>query len=750
MDMRRPSWLLLLSCLLIGSAATAQLPQTSYDLEVDDCNAQAFVCTEISDADFASLTVYIDGVEQTAPRVACNEDTVTAYSLSSFNGDGYGGPFEIFEWLVNGLNTVGTFGNPNELLALMNASDPAGNWQLDLVNNRVYGGVSSNTYSDLEVFCQPLVANQVSTKQVSMQGGGSRFGFDEGSHTIEVHDAGGLIDAANVVVTCTAQPTAEYVALYIPTAVTVCPDLGGLSGPVDQFSLSPQPTVATVALGANDCFVITPRAVGVETIRITYCDAANNCSQQDYILDVELGTQITSTTIYDTVPAPGSVVTYCIDTLELPGTVVSVVNACPEASGTFVNMDLVEETVCLKYRGLTVGGTDTACVVVCDDLGFCDTTTVIVTTIEPNEYPDQELEFTIEEGTVSSTVLDVSRFVSPLAGLENTCESLSGTFVRFRVEPDNYSVDFTGLLPGTERACVDVTDIEGRTQTFNITVNVTSRAAAADTLRIRNGDSRTWCFGPYELTADPQEMYDDCLATNPRASIAFTNDISCWEITGNSVGNQRMCVTLCDGFGICDRINLIVQVVPNDDDRLPLAVDDYVVVDPSTPSVLDVLANDSSLEPLTFTYVYSQPQHGSASFNGGVAIDYVTDAGYCGNDTLLYEICNSFGCDQAEVVIVNDCEGTATKPAIINRSGFSPNNDGVNETWTLTNIEYYPGNTVKVYNRWGSRVMEAQGYDNSWTGDFDGQPLPDGTYFFIVDPGEPGVEPVAGYVHLSR
>ena len=737
-------------CCFASAQLFAQLPQATYDLTVDDCGDAAFVCTEISAADFPNLTVYIDGVAQAGTRLACDEDTITSYILSNFNGDGFGGPFELFEWTINGVNQSGTFTSPTELAALMNAADPGANWRHDLVTNRISGGLSANDYSDLEVFCVPLVANQVAARQTSLQGGGSRFAFAEGSHDIEVHDASGLLDAATVNVTCTAVTSYEYVGMYIPGAETVCPDLGALNGPVAQYTVDPNPTSVALTLSQNDCFAVTPLRVGIDTVTVTYCDAAGNCATANYIFDVELGTQITSSTYYDTVPAPGGTVTYCLDTLELPGIVTSAVNVCPEASGTYVNMELVEQTLCVKYRGLTVGGTDTACIVVCDDLGFCDTTTVIVTTGEPSTYPDQDLEFTIEEGTVSSTLLNLQRFVSPVAGFTNVCPDNSGTFVEFRLQPSNYSVDFTGLAVGRETACVEVFDEEGRTQMINIAVNVRSRAAASDTIRIRRGDDRTWCFGPYELTSDPIEMFNDCPPNNPHASVAQTADLTCWQLTGERVGVQRMCVTLCDGFGICDRVNLVVEVVPGDDDRLPVAVDDYFVIDPTGPAVLDVLANDSSRDPITFAYVYGVPAYGTATFAAGDEIVYTPDAGTCEVDKLLYEICNDFGCDQAEVIVVNDCEGTASKPQIINRSGFTPNGDGVNETWVLTNIEYYPNNNVKVYNRWGSRVLEEDGYANGWAGDFDGAPLPDGTYFFVVDPGEAGVQPVAGYVQLRR
>ncbi|MEZ4826479.1 MAG: gliding motility-associated C-terminal domain-containing protein [Bacteroidia bacterium] len=66
-------------------------------------------------------------------------------------------------------------------------------------------------------------------------------------------------------------------------------------------------------------------------------------------------------------------------------------------------------------------------------------------------------------------------------------------------------------------------------------------------------------------------------------------------------------------------------------------------------------------------------------------------------------------------------------------TGFSPNGDGINETWHIPCLTYFPDNKITVVNRWGQELFSAQGYDNSWGGTTNGQPLPDGTYFYIIE-----------------
>jgi gliding motility-associated-like protein len=66
---------------------------------------------------------------------------------------------------------------------------------------------------------------------------------------------------------------------------------------------------------------------------------------------------------------------------------------------------------------------------------------------------------------------------------------------------------------------------------------------------------------------------------------------------------------------------------------------------------------------------------------------------------------------------------------------FTPNGDGVNDRWVIRNIESFPRCLVKIYNRWGNLVWESTGYASPWDGTnmHNGQVLPDGTYFYIIE-----------------
>jgi gliding motility-associated-like protein len=67
--------------------------------------------------------------------------------------------------------------------------------------------------------------------------------------------------------------------------------------------------------------------------------------------------------------------------------------------------------------------------------------------------------------------------------------------------------------------------------------------------------------------------------------------------------------------------------------------------------------------------------------------------------------------------------------------GFSPNNDGIDDTWFIKH-PFGMKLDVKVVNRWGNEVYTNPDYKNDWRGkgikNFLGEDLPEGTYFFIV------------------
>ncbi|WP_158990276.1 gliding motility-associated C-terminal domain-containing protein [Mucilaginibacter sp. L196] len=80
---------------------------------------------------------------------------------------------------------------------------------------------------------------------------------------------------------------------------------------------------------------------------------------------------------------------------------------------------------------------------------------------------------------------------------------------------------------------------------------------------------------------------------------------------------------------------------------------------------------------------------------------------------------------------------------------FTPNGDGINDTWEIKYLDYYPKSTVNIFNRWGQKVFSSIGYPTPWDGTYKGTVLPSGTYYYIIDPKN-GQAVFSGWLAIIR
>lgn len=66
-------------------------------------------------------------------------------------------------------------------------------------------------------------------------------------------------------------------------------------------------------------------------------------------------------------------------------------------------------------------------------------------------------------------------------------------------------------------------------------------------------------------------------------------------------------------------------------------------------------------------------------------------------------------------------------------NAFSPNGDGINDTWFIDPLYLFEEASVEVYNRYGQVVYRSRGYNTSWDGTNNKRPLPAGTYYYLID-----------------
>ena len=116
--------------------------------------------------------------------------------------------------------------------------------------------------------------------------------------------------------------------------------------------------------------------------------------------------------------------------------------------------------------------------------------------------------------------------------------------------------------------------------------------------------------------------------------------------------------------------------------------------------------------------------------------------------TTLYTVTvtNIVGCSNSDTILIT----VNKKLKVI--SGFTPNGDGANDTWELDFLDKYPGAQVDVYSRWGELLYHSEdGYQTPWDGTFEGEPVPVGTYYYVIDLKDGDFpEPISGPVTIMR
>ncbi|QQL50607.1 gliding motility-associated C-terminal domain-containing protein [Mucilaginibacter ginkgonis] len=80
---------------------------------------------------------------------------------------------------------------------------------------------------------------------------------------------------------------------------------------------------------------------------------------------------------------------------------------------------------------------------------------------------------------------------------------------------------------------------------------------------------------------------------------------------------------------------------------------------------------------------------------------------------------------------------------------FTPNGDGVNDTWHIDQLDRYVNSTVEVFSRNGEKVFSSLGYSVPWDGKYNGQDLPAGVYYYIINP-KSGRKTMSGWVTVVR
>ena len=387
-------------------------------------------------------------------------------------------------------------------------------------------------------------------------------------------------------------------------------------------------------------------------------------------------------------------------------------------------------------------------------ISVCDTATATVVVGTPTITADPDT-FTITTGTSTKSVLDNDKIGTATA----TTNTVSISVV-------------TGATPKQPGTNTPTLDSDGKVTVPNNTPAGTYTIVYQICDKLNSGNcattTATVVVGNPAITADP-DTFTITTGTSTKSVLdndkigtatATTNTVSISVVTGATpkqpgtntptldsdgkvtVPNNTPAGTYTIVYQICDKLNsgncatttvTVVVGTTTPTAPVPVAVDDRATTPLNTPVTINVLGNDTP-EGAT-PNVTTNPANGSVSVNSDGSIEYRPHTDFAGTDTFVYELCNASGCATATVTV-------EVIKSIVVYNAISLSSDK-NDHFHIAGIESYPNNVVRIYNRWGVKVWEAEHYDNIrnvFKGISNGRvtveapnKLPQGTYYYVIE-----------------
>ena len=346
----------------------------------------------------------------------------------------------------------------------------------------------------------------------------------------------------------------------------------------------------------------------------------------------------------------------CLDFSELQMDVVSVSSLCP--AGDNVIFSLINGDSCVLINTVTPG-VDTACFLACDDLGFCDTTYIIIDVqdLDPSQFHEFNIE--IDEDVVGTQCLNLNNLTTGVDTFYNICES-NGSVV-FTFNPANYCVDIfsdTGNVQDT--FCMVICDSVMVCDTNFVYVDIKRVGPDVVNQSIFLNQEGTFCdFDLSLLNGNLVSITNGCAGISGNFT-DFTIDGLCVDYVGVGNGQDTACIYLMDDMGNVDTTFLIVDIMT------PVSSMIFDTIRLSSP--VTYCLNTSELGPdiLDTVFMCDGNTSGAVIFdinNLSLCID-VEGVDVGGTDVLCFYVCDELmSCDTTTyIVTVNEDN---PNPAII-------------------------------------------------------------------------------------
>jgi hypothetical protein len=448
-----------------------------------------------------------------------------------------------------------------------------------------------------------------------------------------------------------------------------------------------KPSHGTLTNNGDGTFTYQPAAgyVGLDTFVYEICDEDAQCATATVTVSVS-GTNLAPVAQGDTATTPKDTSklidvaandTDPDDNLDPASANTGCSGCSTPAHGTLTNNGDGTFTY-TPEAGYT--GDDAFAYEICDSSGLCDTATVNITVSGTNAAPaaKNDSATTSQDKPVDIDVAandtDADGNLDPTSA-NTACDGCStpshGTLTNNGDGTFTYEANpgFTGADSFVYEICDDGALCDTATVTVNVTVKTTNTApdAVDDTVTTTKGGpvlidvaaNDTDAEGNLDRTSAGTKC-GDCVPPAHGTVVDNGNGTITYTPTPGFNGTDSFVYEICDSGLLCDIALVTVTVKGNPDtNRPPAAKNDSAKTDEATPVNIDVAANDTdpdgNLVPgsaNTECDGCSTPSHGSLTNNGDGTFTYTPEADFNGNDSFVYEICDSGArCDTATVTV---------------------------------------------------------------------------------------------------
>lgn len=159
----------------------------------------------------------------------------------------------------------------------------------------------------------------------------------------------------------------------------------------------------------------------------------------------------------------------------------------------------------------------------------------------------------------------------------------------------------------------------------------------------------------------------------------------------------------------------------------------------SNPKTVEVKQSEPARAFVTVSDAFESNQTITVTAEGfGGNYEYQLDDGLFQDSNIFYNV--SSGLHTITVRDKNGCEDTVIDAFVINYPKFfTPNGDGYNDTWNITDLSFQKESIINIFDRYGKFIKQIKPSGAGWDGNYNGQMAYSTDYWFTVTYIEKGI-----------